>query len=373
MIDDVQQSVLMAEFDIDDENLITAIQNSAYTRYRELNPTKYISPDQFIPEDKKPSWFSRLLCPDHVCDDDDVTPLEVTARLALRQKFPGLSLGHNDALLVNELSICLAGARPATIITEVEYQPDVAGREFPHCTVAEYTNLLAACFFLSNHRQSTKIRQDLESLGVPLDCLVYRMSNDINSAIIESGSVKPQHSSSPGKVSSVEISTPGSCSLDATAIVCNVDVLHADRVQIDDVAVMQTPNHTASTTVVAAAPSFTLDQFTSALRQMAPPGDAQLQPQQLMHGQHAVLGGRRKRRHDQYEDDDDAYGDHRSSRRADASGKRHHDSRRRQRRYEDNSDSYDAAVDSEDEYLEWRQHKRAKRITGRKKTRSPPR
>jgi len=54
--------------------------------------------------------------------------LDLTAHQAILQRLPGLSLGHDtDNLDIVELSLCVAGARPGTVVTQASYDIESDG------------------------------------------------------------------------------------------------------------------------------------------------------------------------------------------------------------------------------------------------------
>jgi hypothetical protein len=160
-INNESRDVLMADFDITNEGFIRAVQDSASLRFKDLKPTSYASSDGFLSP--------------HTLDGAETTDFDLTARVALLQRFPGLSLGHNvDTLGVKEMSLCLAGARPTAVVTHARYLADDAGDDGSSGEVASFTSVLASMLATSNGPLNQKASADILSLAnMPTSVLDY--------------------------------------------------------------------------------------------------------------------------------------------------------------------------------------------------------
>jgi len=157
------ENVLVTDFSITNKNFIRAIQKCTNMRFDEVKPTPYVSSDGFIklPKNKQ----NNAKAPD----------LDVTAHVALLQRFPELSLGHNvKTLNVTEMSMCLAGARDMTVLTSAVYKPEIDEDDdddddddhfADKDSVDDYINVFASLLSTSNGPLNDKAADDL--LNVP--------------------------------------------------------------------------------------------------------------------------------------------------------------------------------------------------------------
>jgi len=158
LVNGEKRDVLEADFTIDNEAFISVLQEVCAFRLQEIAPADYTSTDGFVGAEK--------LSPK--------TILDLTAHEALLQRLPGLSLSHDvDNYDIVELSLCVAGARPGTVITKAVYDDEKNGR-----TVTEEEKNLYRVFFAGLHSMSNgyrckKIEADLKAHDMPTSCLVY--------------------------------------------------------------------------------------------------------------------------------------------------------------------------------------------------------
>ena len=180
-------TVLVADFVIDDPVFIDVVRTVTLERFTHTTPVSFQSSDNFL----------------HVTDCTGADPeLDITAEFALKHKLPELSIGHNvDTLDIDELSVCVAGARDLTLITSVKYEedgvnmrstvilpddPDTAtveatthGETADECRL-KYTNKIASFHSIGNAARVEKVRSDMEAIGVNGNgdaCLVYNKIN----------------------------------------------------------------------------------------------------------------------------------------------------------------------------------------------------
>ena len=164
-LDNRMEDVLVTNFTITNNNFIKAIQKCTRTRFEEVKPTPYISSDGFInapPKRKK---------------GRDIPELDITAHVALLQRFPGLSLGHNvKTLNVNEMSRYLAGARDMTVLTEAEYDvnDDEDDTSENKDSVDDYINVFASLLSTSNGPLNDKAASDILSIpNLPVESVLH--------------------------------------------------------------------------------------------------------------------------------------------------------------------------------------------------------
>ena len=162
----LEREVLMADFEIDDESFITALKEAAISRLR-IVPTAYTSEDGFVPEQVNEK--------DVKCDD--CSAINMNAELALMEKFPAISLSHNkNSMRILELSLCLAGARDHTVITNVEFLKDSKGdKPVNEKEVKRYLSVIAGCLSTSNIDKTKKTTADLLDTKAPTACLTYSL------------------------------------------------------------------------------------------------------------------------------------------------------------------------------------------------------
>ena len=161
--------VLIADFEITSQPFLNALTKQANVRYNELQNEPFISPDNFIPTALSAS-------------DDNLEPISVDGQLALTQKFAGLSLSHDtDSLTVKELSICLAGDRDLSVITDVTYLPEEIITDCDSNSVEDYLALFSSALAYANFSATNKVAKDIEKLeGSPkVECLVYNLMHKI--------------------------------------------------------------------------------------------------------------------------------------------------------------------------------------------------
>jgi hypothetical protein len=157
--------ILAVEFTINDEAFIDAIRDACLFRFAEVAPAHFTSSDGFLPV--------AAAGPDD--DDDDGRP-DITAHQALLQRLPGLSLAHDvHTLDVLELSLCVAGARANTVLTEAVYCPDVAGRPATNESRQLFARFLTGLHAISNVHGCRKVENDIRAVGLPQSCLVYSL------------------------------------------------------------------------------------------------------------------------------------------------------------------------------------------------------
>ena len=155
--DDEIKPALIANFTIDEEPFIEAIQDSVVMRNMLMN-CEYTSSDGFIPNAKD------------VATDDT---RDMTAYSTIISRFPGLSLGHSDNQTydIYEMSLCLAGQREGTAITKCKYEKNAKGvkrREKPY-----YDRVLAGCHSMGNRILYESAEKCFRKLNIPITNLVY--------------------------------------------------------------------------------------------------------------------------------------------------------------------------------------------------------
>lgn len=149
------RQVLGVDFTITEEAFIDVVRNACVFRLKEVVPTQFHSSDGFI-------------------DDGDGGELDLTAHEALLQRLPSLSLGHDSNTLdIVEMSMCVAGARPATLMTSATYDIEATGNKATDEKVGLYTNFLSALHAISNGFRCRKVEKDIKALNMPTTCLVY--------------------------------------------------------------------------------------------------------------------------------------------------------------------------------------------------------
>ena len=158
-IDGISCPALMADFVIDKGGFIAALQNVCQVRFADIAPAAFTSSDGFVKGGTKGDF-------------------DLNAFAAILQRVPGLSLGHNGGNLdITELSMCVSGARPGTVITDAEYDGSAEGVDESEdeklAAAALYTTFFAGLHSLSNGFRFEKVERDLASLNVPKTCLVY--------------------------------------------------------------------------------------------------------------------------------------------------------------------------------------------------------
>lgn len=100
---------LKAHYTITDGNFISSLRNIV-SRRAKINNYKIYSSDGFLADEVPRKKSSE-------------TDIDINARFALLNRLPGLSLHHTDekqGYSVTELSLCLAGARDATVTLDAE-------------------------------------------------------------------------------------------------------------------------------------------------------------------------------------------------------------------------------------------------------------
>lgn len=160
LVDGEKRQVLQADFTITEEAFINAIQNASTFRLNEIAPASFQSSDGFVnvQAHKKSSYV-----------DLDLTALE-----AILQRLPGLSLAHDDETMdIVEMSMCVAGARPMSLITSAIYDRSGKGKKSTEEKLKLYTTFFSALHAISNGYRSKKIEKDIKSLNMPRTCLVY--------------------------------------------------------------------------------------------------------------------------------------------------------------------------------------------------------
>jgi len=149
---------LMADFTIDNEAFIDLLQHSTKTRLSRLHKNKIVcSSDKFLSD-----------------VDQRNGDIDGTALFALRSRLPGLSIQHKeDNFEIHELSLCDAGKREGTIITEADFMRDMKGNE------GDRSKMLDALMSISSISVADfpifrKVTQDMKGLKIlHQDCLSY--------------------------------------------------------------------------------------------------------------------------------------------------------------------------------------------------------
>ena len=176
LVDNHRRCVLVTDFEIDDEYFVQTLRDALKVRVNDILTVPYRSPDNFIDDDihgsAAPVYDDTGTIVIGADDADDV--LDAGAHLGLTLKFPAVSLRHNNKTnLVEELSVCLAGARDATVITSVIFNPDVPGVTDGANDVNAFNQFLAANMAM-NSLQVMKTARDLKALNMPMECMVYK-------------------------------------------------------------------------------------------------------------------------------------------------------------------------------------------------------
>lgn len=153
--------LLVCDFIITNQNFIHALQQVTQYKYNKSS-LPIISSDNFIRSAETPP---------HTKDK----VIDVNARLALTQKFPGLSISHDENLLrIIEISICISGYRQMTLIYSVSFDKNL---DLCSCVdekqVDIYKTLFGSNFSLNIAFYGEKLKKDLTRLNLPQDCLVY--------------------------------------------------------------------------------------------------------------------------------------------------------------------------------------------------------
>lgn len=164
-----KRKVLQMTATLSNRSFIKALQESSHFYNTTDKHMEYYSPDGFLSGgNSNPSGEM------------------VTGRSAIMKRFPGLSIGHldNDGYDIEEISLCYAGARPGTILTDASYSD--------HCGLAEddtgsnstaFLKAWAAKPFAMMTSRAGKIAEDINMLGVKNESLVYGLENkedDVN-------------------------------------------------------------------------------------------------------------------------------------------------------------------------------------------------
>lgn len=164
------QDVLSAEFVITSQSFLNALSKQATIRYLDLIQIPFVSPDNFI---VTPSQTA----------ENNIESITVDSQLVLTQKFAGLSLQHDlNNLSVTELSICLAGARELSVITDVQYKPGDIIFDTDTNTEEDYLTLLSSALSYSNCSAAHKVASDLAQVGGDpkrTNCLIYNYMHKI--------------------------------------------------------------------------------------------------------------------------------------------------------------------------------------------------
>jgi hypothetical protein len=165
--------ILVADFEITSQAFLNALSKQAAVRYVELQHHPFTSPDHFVTEESVPN-------------NDSLEPITLDAQLALTQKFAGLSLSHDpETLSVTELSICLAGARDLSVITEVSYSSEDDIVDCDKNTEQDYLTLFSSALSYANFLATHKVAKDLEKIGgdpKKVECLVYSQMHKLPQA-----------------------------------------------------------------------------------------------------------------------------------------------------------------------------------------------
>ncbi|UCX57061.1 ORF71 [Haliotid herpesvirus 1] len=149
--------VLKMDAQIDNPGFITALQRMTYDYNNMHKPGAYGSSDKFIRGGKTG------------------TKTDVTAKQALTVRFPGLSISHR---LINlnkpkEVSVCSAGARHGTLITDATYFADGGEGQDPSVSEDEVQPYSRAFNSLNvmglNVKKGNKIKKDAELIGMDVD------------------------------------------------------------------------------------------------------------------------------------------------------------------------------------------------------------
>eukprot|EP00058_Branchiostoma_floridae_P005687 XP_002591175.1 hypothetical protein BRAFLDRAFT_105377 [Branchiostoma floridae] len=161
--------VIETEFIIDNPAFLKAVIDVTKVRANEVVGGVIDSKDGFV----KGGLRSAQDDNDFISQDLKVP---VTAQSALMQKFPSTSFAHNkNTHDVTELSICLSGLRPFTVIDQVKVEEDDVLVE-GGLSVEEFTQYIGACHSVSNGALYAKTTEDLIAVGAPTECLSYSMT-----------------------------------------------------------------------------------------------------------------------------------------------------------------------------------------------------
>ena len=183
-IDGEKRQVLVASFTIDDESFIEVIQTACYDR-QETYPFKFTSSDGFLEMKRDES--------------NEPEEVDLTANLALMQRLPGLSLNHDGKTFdVLELSMCLAGARPCTLLRSAVYKCKAKGKKASKKRTDLFTRFFSSQHAVSNRDLYHKVEKDIKSLNMPKTCLVYSKHSDKNRKEVS------ENSSTTGKESQTQ-------------------------------------------------------------------------------------------------------------------------------------------------------------------------
>jgi len=158
-VDGEKREVLGVEFTIDNESFIDVLRHVCAFRFKEIAPVDYMSSDGFVKTEI----------------GNSNAELDLTAHEAILQRLPGLSLGHDsESLNIVELSLCVAGARPGTVVTQAVYEVETHDSEEPKEEDKEiYREFFAGLHAMSNGFRCRKVEADLKALDMPTTCLVY--------------------------------------------------------------------------------------------------------------------------------------------------------------------------------------------------------
>ena len=190
-VGDHEQSVLMADFTVDDADFVHALQDVAQSRMdvQNVDRDSYISSDGFLPGITGRKG-------DSGCYD-------MTASRCLRMRLPGLSLGHDEeTLAIREMSLCVAGARPLTVVTDVEYKPSCKTQQ-RRKSKGDYMKFFASLHSMSNLPRYKKVKRDMTALHMPVKmCMVYSMEDELCDGEGEEKSSLRDHAYSKPSISS---------------------------------------------------------------------------------------------------------------------------------------------------------------------------
>ena len=158
-----EQCVLCAEFTLDDPNFIQALKEVTSFKYIQWMDVNVFSPDEFISS--------------HSTMSDEI--YMITADIALMQKFAGLSIGHNGkSHLADEVSICMAGKRPLTVITSAKFcKADNTEEDHIEPEKVKSYKEIFTIYSFSIRNSANKVEKDLQLLNLPQTCLSYDLNN----------------------------------------------------------------------------------------------------------------------------------------------------------------------------------------------------
>ncbi len=174
------QPCLKLEFDIDNYDFIAALKEVTADRYSHTSPNPVMSSDGFFSPEELAIINNSGRNKQRLKKTKQPKYLDLTAKFCLTQKMPEISMSHNykdntDWNKLDEVSLCVAGARNWTIITDVQIaneadEVNVENKDVLHDLEVDvnrknyYIKRLASLHAASNIHSTNKVKKDYEDL-----------------------------------------------------------------------------------------------------------------------------------------------------------------------------------------------------------------